>query len=357
MAIYEMKADGIEALTETTFSNEGIQERSDLQRILRRHIEVITPDTLVIAEEFGEWEESRRRIDLLAIDKDANLVVIELKRVEDTGHMELQAIRYAAMASTMTFDQAVKAYTKYLDSIDSEEDAQEAILSFLDWDEPDEEKFGQDVRIVLAAAEFNKELTTTVMWLNNRDLDIRCIRLKPYNQVGHLYVDVQQIIPLPEAQDYQVKVREKVQRERVARQSSRDYTKYDVTIGDVTHYKQGKGRAAYLVMRHLADSGVSPEEIANGAPWRRNRVFRCVEGHVDLNEFVKRRNADMEKEGKSNQFNPRRWFCAENELFHSDGNTYVFTNQWGPRTEEAIENWIKDCPEKDIKCVASSGHE
>ena len=38
----------------------------------------------------------RRRIDLLGNDRDTNLVIIELKRNDDSGHMELQAIRYAA---------------------------------------------------------------------------------------------------------------------------------------------------------------------------------------------------------------------------------------------------------------------
>jgi len=41
-------------------------------------------------------------------------VVIELKRTEDGGHMELQAIRYAAMVSAMTFDGAVEIYGRYL---------------------------------------------------------------------------------------------------------------------------------------------------------------------------------------------------------------------------------------------------
>lgn len=35
------------------------------------------------------------------------------------------------------------------------------------------------------------------MWLNERDLDIRCIRLKPYGDNGRVLLDVQQVIPLP----------------------------------------------------------------------------------------------------------------------------------------------------------------
>src|SRR5229473_6946124 len=106
MPIYEFAQKGIVLLTETTFSVAGIHERRDLQRLLREHIEVIAPETLVIFEEFRDWEDSKRRIDLLGIDKAANLVVIELKRTEDGGHMELQSIRYAAMVSPLTFEKA-----------------------------------------------------------------------------------------------------------------------------------------------------------------------------------------------------------------------------------------------------------
>ena len=87
-----------------------MRERQDLQRLLRSQIEIVSPDTLIISEEFSQWEDSNRRIDLLGIDKNANLVVIELKRTEDGGHMELQSIRYAAMISAMTFERAVEVY-------------------------------------------------------------------------------------------------------------------------------------------------------------------------------------------------------------------------------------------------------
>jgi hypothetical protein len=75
---------------------------------------VLGDDLYVQTEEFGEWEDSRRRIDLLAIDQQANLVVIELKRTTDGGHMELQAIRYASMISAMTFERAVLLCTVFV---------------------------------------------------------------------------------------------------------------------------------------------------------------------------------------------------------------------------------------------------
>jgi RecB family endonuclease NucS len=138
MPIYEFTPNAISRLETTTFSSTRLRERGDLQRLLREHVEVIASETLVIAEEFGDWEDSRRRIDLLAIDKAANLVVIELKRTKDGGHMELQSVRYASMVSTMTFDQACDVFGRYLKQLGKEDqDARATMLDFLGWDEPD----------------------------------------------------------------------------------------------------------------------------------------------------------------------------------------------------------------------------
>lgn len=94
----------IRQISETSFGQEGILERQDIQEALKQNIEVITPDCLIVAEEYAEWDQSRKRIDLLGIDRNANLVIIELKRTDSGDHMELQAPRYASMISTMTFE-------------------------------------------------------------------------------------------------------------------------------------------------------------------------------------------------------------------------------------------------------------
>ncbi|MGZ9103106.1 MAG: hypothetical protein ACXW3Y_09460 [Rhodoplanes sp.] len=217
MPIFEITQDRLIPLQPTGFSTHGLRERADLQRLLRDQVEVIAPDVLVVSEEFGGWEDSRRRIDLLGLDREANLVVIELKRTEDGGHMELQAIRYAAMVSKMTFDKVADVLAAHLAAQERQENARELLLDFLGWDTPDEERFAQDVRIVLASVEFSRELTSAVLWLNEHGLDIRCVRLRPHTDGTRIFMDVQQILPLPEASEYFVNLREKKAEERQAR--------------------------------------------------------------------------------------------------------------------------------------------
>lgn len=334
MAIYELKPDKLVKVSETSFSNENIKERVDLQRLLREQIEVISPNTLIIAEEFGEWEDSRRRVDLLGIDKDANLVVIELKRTDDGGHMELQAIRYAAMVSTLTFDKAVEIYSGFMTQLGIDGDPEAKLLEFLEWDEPEEDEFAQEVIIILASKEFSKELTTSVIWLNNQGLDIRCIRMKPYKDNEKILLDIQTVIPLPEAEDYQVKIREKQEKERQSRKVLRDTTRYEATIDGVIVSNLPKRGVMYQVVSSYVKSGVHPKQITDVINWRKNNLFMVYDGELDENEVYERLMAE-DVGGKIPK--NKRYFSKQDELLYVDGKTYVMSNQWGHRTLEAIE--------------------
>lgn len=237
MPLYEMTSDTFRPITQASFTDLKVRERGDLQRLLRTQIEVLGDDLYVLTEEFGDWEDSRRRIDLLAMDPLANLVVIELKRTNDGGHMDLQSIRYASMVSAMTFERAAQIHAEFLNRIgEPAAGAQERMLAFLGWEEPDEERFAPDVRIVLVSEDFGKELTTAVLWLRERDIDIRCVRLRPYLDGESRLIDVQQIIPLPEAQEYQVQLREKEHLERKQRAVQNDaYTRFWQGLIAVAH--------------------------------------------------------------------------------------------------------------------------
>lgn len=329
MPLYEMTGESLSPVNGRTFTDFGLTERQNLQRAIRVSIDAITPDpevkTMVLAEEFGDWVGASRRIDLLCLDENANLVVVELKR-ESATHMELQALRYAAMISTMRFDQAVQAHAKYLGSIGSEDDAEQSIREFLGV-EDGPVAFSEKVRIVLAASEFNSEVTTTVLWLNEQGLDIRCVQLRPHDVDGRVLVDIQQIIPLPEATSYQVALREKTNERVVARSNNRDMTRYDLTIGDQVFTNLPKRRLMYEITAEVIGRGVTPEQMATVVPWKSSSMFAQADGTLDKSSFIK----------LLPKYQIDRCYTDDKDLFHLNEKTFALTKMWGDRTIEAIE--------------------
>ena len=138
------------------------------------------------------------------------------------------------MVSTMTFAQVARALSKYRqvrgEPEFSEAQATEELLAWLEVEDDEEPLVRSDVGVVLASEDFSQEITTTVLWLNEfHDFDIRCIRLSPYVLDERVLLDVQPVIPLPEASQYTVRVREK---EKAVRQiqsgGGADWTKFTV---------------------------------------------------------------------------------------------------------------------------------
>lgn len=208
MAFFQIEAGNqLKSVNPSTFQLLGMKERQDIQALLRDNPAAIDPELLVVAEEFSNWQDSGRRVDLLGLDKNANLVVIELKRVEEGGHMELQALRYAAMLSTVDFQQVVEAYAARLNQPLAE--AEQLLLDFLDVATADEAGISNTPRIVLMAPSFSREMTTTILWLNERKFDIRCLSITPYEIDNRRFLEIEQLIPLPSATDYIVQKRAK----------------------------------------------------------------------------------------------------------------------------------------------------
>ena len=231
MPLFEMTAEDLVYVPSSTFAVEWILERADLQRLLCARIDAIVDDVLIVSEEFGAFADARRRIDLLGIDREGHLVVFELKRTSGGGHLELQALRYAAMISTMTFDDLAGHYEQYLARVEPDA-ADEAHARLAEWlDDGDAAKLSRLVRIVLISGGFDREITTTVLWLTEMyGLDIRCVRLTPYKVGERLLLDVQQVIPLPEASELTIQLQRKATQERAAGSvDGRDWTPYIIT--------------------------------------------------------------------------------------------------------------------------------
>jgi len=174
-----------------------------IQEALAFDLEILEKDLLVICREYNQWAGSQKAIDILAIDRDGNLVVIELKRGTSDKTPDLQAIRYAGMVSVMSRSDIISTYQDY-QKLESFAEAEAEIAGFLISDE-NEYNLGMNVRIFLVAQDFSNEVVATVLWLNSQGLDVSCYTLSPYKHGEDLILLSQRLIPLREAGEWQDK--------------------------------------------------------------------------------------------------------------------------------------------------------
>ena len=147
----------------------------------------------------------------MALDTDGQLVVIENK-LDDSGRdVAWQALKYAAYVSSLKTTQIVDIFQQYLARHAGGGNAAEIIAEFMGLDTLDGETLneGSSQRIALIAANFRKEVTSTVLWLREYQIDVRCYRVIPYAFGEELLIDIQPVIPTPEAADFMIRMAEK----------------------------------------------------------------------------------------------------------------------------------------------------
>lgn len=203
------------------FSELGFTERNHLQEWIAKTPESLGEDLLIIQKEFDGFDETRERLDLLALDKQGNLVVIENK-LDDSGRdVVWQALKYASYCSSLSKTQIVDIYQRYLNRYEKGEDAREKIVEFLEGSSFEETLLndGTSQRIIFIAAHFRKEVTSTVMWLLENQIRIQCFKTTPYKQGGQLLLTLDQIIPTPEEAEFRVGISQKQKEQKTAKTS------------------------------------------------------------------------------------------------------------------------------------------
>ncbi|MDO6588061.1 DUF4268 domain-containing protein [Salipiger sp. 1_MG-2023] len=221
----DRSANRLRKLERTSFSEVGFREREHLQEWLASMPDALCEamsegeeGLLIIQKEFDGFDGTRERLDLLALDERGQLVIIENK-LDDSGRdVVWQALKYAAYCSSLKKAEIVGIFQQYLDR-QGGGDAAGLICEFLGEDTLDEVVLndGTNQRVVFIAANFRREVTATVLWLREHQIDARCIKVVPYKFGDEMFIDLQQVIPTPEAADYMIRMAEKDSEEKSAK--------------------------------------------------------------------------------------------------------------------------------------------
>jgi len=120
MYILEEQTKELKEISETTFSEHGLKERYDLQEWIDKNPEILAKELgdeeelLIIQKEFSGFDKTNERLDLLALDKNGNLVIIENKLDDSGKDVTWQALKYVSYCSALTKDEIISIYQEYL---------------------------------------------------------------------------------------------------------------------------------------------------------------------------------------------------------------------------------------------------
>ncbi|MFD8159622.1 DNA-binding protein [Streptomyces malaysiensis] len=195
-------------ISPTGLATEGLLERQHLQEWVIDNPQVLGESVLVITAEFDRWADTdgvpaRDRLDILGLDATGRLVVVELKRGTADRDVHLQAITYAALVSRFDLETLAEAHHSFLTGRGQavELDAcRQCLLDHVDGDWSPE--LLQRPRQVIIAADFPKQVTHTVVWLSEMNLDIDLVQVGLWKVEGHLVVGFTKVYPTPEVEEF-----------------------------------------------------------------------------------------------------------------------------------------------------------
>lgn len=197
------------------FGELGFTERKHLQEWLENCPQALAQgdgdELLIIQKEFDGFDDTRERLDLLALDKEGNLVIIENK-LDDTGRdVVWQALKYASYCANLSKQQVVDIYQRYLNQKSQESgqsvaNAVDNLIEFLDVDGLEAAQINRikTQRLIFVAARYRKEVTNTVLWLSQFGIACQCFKVTPYKAGDELFLNVEQIIPTPESSEFMI---------------------------------------------------------------------------------------------------------------------------------------------------------
>jgi hypothetical protein len=223
MYIIDKSKNRIEKIESTTFKQLGFKERENLQEWIANNPSCLNEELLIIQKEFDGFNDTYERLDLLALDKQGNLVIIENK-LDDTGKdVTWQVLKYASYCATLNASQIITIFTQYLAKIGSTDNSEAALQDFLETEDFREKlNLGNSQRIMMIAGEFRKEVTSSVLWLLNYGLRLQCFKATPFKLNEQLFLNMEQIIPIKEAEDFTISMANKSREEVDAQEKNKE---------------------------------------------------------------------------------------------------------------------------------------
>jgi len=192
----KIKGRDASSLVETDLKSENFTEDDLREWVIKNPKEIFDEDLMIIGRETGV-EGIGDGIDVLAIDRRGNLVIIELKRNVLKGDVDFQILKYASYISRWDYEDTKQQFESFIKSdygkkiYDEEITFTEKLESFCN----DDYELNADQRIYLIGKKIRERIGSVVLWLRNKEIDARVIQFNLLKDEENIYFHPQKLVP------------------------------------------------------------------------------------------------------------------------------------------------------------------
>lgn len=229
---------------------QGRVDELTLERWIVENPDLVGEPLLVLGNQLAEFAEDRDRLDILALDRSGEIVLVELKVSDDFRVTDLQALAYAGAYARRSPKELAGTLRRHMEKGASSlvgastdngadavnagaasgaeptvmyEDALAMIASFIEIDDIADWQPSQHVRIKLVAPKFPRRVLQTVKWLGDvYSVRIEAITVRLFETAPKRYsLAFERLLPLPAEEEFDMTIRDRENRQRVENTSRR----------------------------------------------------------------------------------------------------------------------------------------
>lgn len=185
--LWKVSGQDLEPVTGTTLKELSLKEQS-LEDWVERKPEILGEPLLVIGRQV-QVAGIDNRIDLLALDREGNLVVIEVKRDTADVPTDFQALRYAAAVANWSYETIKNQAEGYYRDRNPQVEPRfkELIDAFFEEEDLD---LNEDQRIIIVGRNMHERLVSVANWLLNHSVNVKVVEVL-------LFVDGKNVLVTP----------------------------------------------------------------------------------------------------------------------------------------------------------------
>jgi len=159
------------------YKQASVEKEVEIEEFLEKHPKILDDDIFIIGRQVQT--SSKARIDLMGLDKNGNVVIIEIKKGVSARDVVSQILEYGVWAENIQYEDLNSiAKEKHLDSFPDLYKKYETEFKSIP------EPFNQNQRLYIVSEKIDQKIEEICRYLKVRGIDIKCVELNFYENEG-----------------------------------------------------------------------------------------------------------------------------------------------------------------------------